>query len=163
MLNRSNPKDSVKSQFPDFYSEYGPIYIEFLKVYYAWMESNKYTAPAKEIPTLLDIDTTEDLFLNYFKKEYMNSMPESVLGDQRFLQKHILDLYRSKGSHEGLRLLFRLLYNKEIDIYIPGKDMFRLSNSKWVQRKYMEISNKEINKDLIGKQITGEISKQLLS
>jgi hypothetical protein len=159
MINKTSIVDKVKSQFPEFYTEYGPSFIDFMQVYYAWMEENLYTGPTKDLPSLLDIDETTSLFLNFFKKEYMNGLPERIVGNQRFLQKHILDLYRAKGSEEGLRLLFRLLYNKEIDIYIPGKDIFKPSHGKWLRRKYIEISDSDLSPTFEGMTIYGEISR----
>lgn len=158
MLNKTLIVDRVKDEFPDFYTEYGETFTEFLKVYYQWVEDNSYTGPTKDVPSLLDIDETTTEFLKFFKKQYMADLPIELLGNQRYLQKNILDIYRSKGTDEGLRLLFRLLYNKEIDIYIPGKDIFRLSAGKWILRKYLEVSEEDINKDLEGKEVTGEYS-----
>ena len=158
MLNKTSIVNKVKSQFPEFYSEYGSSFIDFIQLYYSWIEINEYSGPTKNIQSLLDIDETTTLFLDFFKKEYMAGLPERIIGNQRFLQKHILDLYRSKGSSEGFKLLFRLLYNKEIDIYIPGKDVFKLSHGKWIRRKYIEISDREITKSFENKTIFGEIS-----
>lgn len=158
MLNPSSIVNKVQSQFPEFYSEYGPSFIDFMKVYYQWMESKEYTGPTKNLPSLLDIDSTKDEFLKFFRKEYMNGLPSEILGNQRYLQKHILDLYRAKGTDEGLKLLFRLLYNKEIDIYIPGMDVFKLSSGKWHTRKYMEVSECSEVFNFEGKEVTGEVS-----
>jgi hypothetical protein len=158
MLNKTLIVDRVKDEFPEFYLEYGETFTEFLKVYYQWVENNSYTGPTKDVPSLLDIDETTSDFLKFFKKQYMADLPIELLGNQRYLQKHILDIYRSKGTDEGLRLLFRLLYNKEIDIYLPGSDVFRASAGKWILRKYFEVSEEDINKDLEGKEITGEYS-----
>jgi len=158
MLNRTEIKDQIKEQFPDFYNEEGESFTDFISLYYQWMESNQYTGASKQIPTILDIDTTTDAFLTYFKKEYMDGLPTSITGNQKYLQKHILDLYRSKGTFEGLRLLFRLLYNKEIDIYIPGIDLFTTSSGKWVKRKYIQVTLSDLSPTLEGKMIIGEYS-----
>jgi hypothetical protein len=159
MLNKTSITDKVKSQFPEFYNEYGLSFIDFIQLYYQWMEARKYTGPTKDVPSLLDIDETTELFLEFFKKQYMAGLPEKIIGNQRFLQKHILDLYRAKGSEEGFRLLFRLLYNKEIDIYIPGKDIFKPSHGKWQRKRYIQISSEPISSTFEGKTITGEISQ----
>ena len=62
-----------------------------------------------------DIDQTEEQFISHFINKYMRGIPTNILSDRRLLEKHILDVYRSKGSIEGLKLLFRLLYNLIIE------------------------------------------------
>lgn len=158
MLNQVKTAQQVKEQFPEFYLEYGPTFVEFIEEYYKWMDNNKYLPPSKQIPDLLDIDTTEAAFLENFKKEYMSGLPKEIIGNQRLLQKHILDIYRSKGSYDGFRLLFRLLYNQDIDIYIPGSDVLKVSESEWLKRQYFEISDETINASFEGKLVTGVIS-----
>lgn len=158
MLNRVKVETNVKNNLPEFYSVDGPMFVLFLETYFRWMENNKLVAPAKELPDILDIDETEAEFLEHFKKQYMAELPKDVIGNQRLLQKHILDLYRSKGSYDGFRLLFRLLYNQDIDIYIPGSDLFRTSASKWLKRQYIEVSETSLNPTFEGQLIKGNIS-----
>lgn len=159
MINTTSIASKVQDQFPSFYKEYGQSFIDFVTVYYKWLENNKYTGVSKGILSSLDIDETSSTFLEYFKNEYMNNISPSILGNQKYLQKHILDLYRSKGSDAGIKLLFRLLYNKDVDIYIPGNDVFKLSDGKWIQRKYFELDDREINSSFVGFMIYGEVSK----
>lgn len=131
----------VKNQFPDVYKDEGPQFIQFVKAFYEWLEqTNQVVGDSRNSLHNIDIDTATDDFLTHFQKTYMANVPEVILGDKRFLQKHILDLYRSKGSLEGLRLLFRLLYNEEIEVYIPSYDMLRASDGKWIEKYYIEIA-----------------------
>jgi hypothetical protein len=149
----------VEQQFPAFYREEGPKFIEFVKAYYEWMEAEgKQTHKTRNLFSTRDIDLTADAFVEEFKKKYLYGVPKEIAGDKRFLQKHILDLYRSKGSYEGLKLLFRLLYNEEINIYIPSYDMLKPSDGKWVEQKYIEITYTPYNYDFNNKRITGSTS-----
>lgn len=145
----------VSQQFPEFYRTDAPDFIQFLKAYYEWKET---TSKTRYMFEYMDIDTTPDDFLNYFKDEYMAGVPASILGDKRFLQKHILDLYNSKGSIEGIRLIFRLLYNEEIEYYIPSEDIFKADDSTWYEPKYLEISKYETNYQFVNKNIVGVLS-----
>jgi len=89
----------IEQQFPAFYREEGPKFIEFVKAYYEWMESEgKQTSKTRNLFSTRDIDLTADAFVEEFKKKYLTGVPKEIAGDKRFLQKHILDLYRSKGS-----------------------------------------------------------------
>ena len=113
----------VESQFPQFYLSEGPNFVLFLKAYYEWMESEgQAIQQARSLFDLRDIDNTLTDFLSHFQQKYLYGIPFNVIANKRFLLKHILDVYRSKGTIQCYRLLFKLLYNQDIDIYLPGRD-----------------------------------------
>lgn len=113
----------------------------------------------RDLFNLRDVDTTTDIFLNQFILKYLNGVPKNILGDKRLLVKHILDVYRSKGSKEGVSLLFRLLFNESINIYVPSYDILKPSDGKWVERRYLEISYSQSNPDFHNKFIVGQTSE----
>jgi len=149
----------VENQFPKFYHEDGENFIELVKAYYEWMEEDGKTYNvSRNIFSTRDIDETADSFIEFFNKKYAYIIPKTIAGDNRFLQKHILDLYRSKGSIDGLKLFFRLLYNEEPDVYIPSYDILKPSDGKWVEKKYIEGSYTVYNSSFENKRITGSQS-----
>lgn len=158
MLNLTDVHTQVETQFPEFYSEFGPSFIAFVEVYYKWMKEENLNTSEIGFLDVLDIDKTPDGFLEFFRKQYMVNVPNEILGNQRLLQKHILDIYRSKGSIDGLKVLFQLLYNEKPKLYLPRDDIFTTSSGDWTIDQYFEIENKEINSSLEGKVINGEIS-----
>lgn len=146
----------VKYQFPAFYREEGPQFIAFVEAYYEWMESSGFTLQkTRDLYENRDVDTTSDTLFKQFINKYMSGVPLNVLGDKRLLEKHILDVYRSKGSISGLKLFFRLLYNEDIDVYIPSKDILKPSDGIWKQRNYIEITDTPYNGSFDQKQIIG--------
>ena len=150
----------VSSQFPQFYQEDGPNFILFVKAYYEWMEQTG--NPIKEARSLLeygDIDSTLDEFLVHFQQKYLYGIPYDVIINKRQLLKHALDVYRSKGSVQCYKLLFRLIYNEDIEIYIPSYDILKPSDGTWQEPKYLEVTLSDNVKNLVGKEIIGLSSK----
>ena len=97
----------IKNQFPLFYNEEGPDFILFVKAYYEWMETEgQPILEARKIFDYRDIDITLEVFLEYFQKKYLYGIPFKIIANKRFLLKHILDVYRSKGNIQCYRLLF---------------------------------------------------------
>jgi hypothetical protein len=144
----------VPQQFPLFYKDEGPNFIAFVKAYYEWLESNGQTLNhSRSLFDYNDIDTTEAQFLTYFKNTYLNSLPESILVDKKLLVKHILDLYRSKGTPRSYELLFRILFNESIELFTPGSVLFKPSDGEWTIPRYIEVSDNPYLENLIGKQI----------
>lgn len=144
----------IESQFPLFYQEEGPIFIDFMKAYYEWMEaSGNIINVSRSLLEYDDIDTTLQNFLIYFKNKYINSLPENILADKKLLIKHILDLYRSKGADSSYKLLFRMLFNEDIEVYVPGQYIFKLSDNDWTVPRYIEVSDSIYLKQLVGNKI----------
>lgn len=149
----------VQNQFPQFYQEEGENFILFVKTYFEWMESEgQPIREARELFTYRDIDSTLEKFLEYFQKKYLYGIPFNIIANKRFLLKHILDVYRSKGTIQGYKLLFKLIYNEDITVYLPGKDVLRVSDGKWVDPKYLEVTWSPVLESLIDKTIYGTAS-----
>lgn len=149
----------IENQFPSFYKEEGKDFILFVKTYYEWLESTDNPIWfSRNILNIKDVDNTLTNFLDYFQKKYVFGIPANVITNKRFLIKHILDVYRSKSSIEGYKLLFRIVYNEDLDVYLPGNDILRVSDGTWKEPKYIEISNVSNTENLIGKTIIGTSS-----
>lgn len=144
----------IEAQFPQFYQEEGPYFIAFVKAYYEWMEQNNNVInQSRALLEYRDIDTTLNSFVKYFKNKYISSLPENIVADKKLLMKYVLDLYRSKGTEKSYALLFRMLFNEDIELYVPGKYIFKPSDNEWVLPKYIEVSDSPYLFDFIGKKI----------
>jgi hypothetical protein len=144
----------IAYQFPQFYRDEGPDFIAFVTSYYEWMEqSGQVINVSREMLDYKDIDTTLDSFVQHFKNKYIDSLPENIVADKRLLLKHITDLYNAKGTDRGYRLLFRMLFNEDIDIYVPGQHLIKSSDSKWYVPTYIEVTETPEISLLIGKKI----------
>ena len=123
----------IEDQLPFFVRGDHPNFTAFIKAYYEWMDqANNAIEISKSLLDYQDIDKTYDKYFEYFHREIMPTVPRSILTDKKKLAKNIKDLYRSRGSEQSYRLLFRLLYNEEIDFYYPGEDILRASDGRWV-------------------------------
>jgi hypothetical protein len=130
----------IDSQFPGFIREEGPQFVSFMKAYFEYMEQNGNPVnAARSLRDNKDIDRTVDSFVEYFRKEFMINIPKEVLADKRLLAKHIREFYRSRGSQESYRFLFRALFDTELEFYYPGEDILRASDGRWVQETKLRV------------------------
>jgi hypothetical protein len=156
MIDTTDLSIFVAQQFPEFYQQQGSEFILFVQAYYEWLnQTGQIINQGRNLPNYVDIDLTADEYLSHFKNAYMNDLPAEIVGNQRLFQKHILELYRSKGSVAGLKLLFRLLYNEDVDLYIPSYDIFKGSDGEWKRPMYVEVTPSTDISDYQGKIITG--------
>jgi hypothetical protein len=128
----------IESQFPLFYQEEGPDFILFVKAYYEWLESSGNPIyQARKLQDYRDIDNTLEEFLEHFQQKYLYGIPFGTIANKRFLLKNILDVYRSKGTIQSYKLLFKLLYNQDVEVYLPGNDVLRVSDGTWREPQYL--------------------------
>lgn len=146
----------IEKDFPAYYRDEGPVFVEFVRTYYEWMESQGQTIyHARNLLDYKDIDKTVEDFIVYFKQKYLPNIQFDTATDVQQLIKHTLDLYRSKGTDRSIDLFFRLVYGKPAQLYYPGEDVMRLSDGKWVRSTYLEITSSDSNRVFINKQIVG--------
>jgi hypothetical protein len=150
----------IESQFPQFYLDEGDNFVTFVKAYYEWLETEgNPIAESRNLFDYRDIDNTLESFLEHFQRKYLYGIPFNTIINKRFLLKHILDVYRSKGTIQCYKLLFRLIYNEDVDVYLPSEDVLRLSDGTWKQPLYLEVSDSNITPSYVGKRIIGLGSK----
>lgn len=145
----------VANQFPAIYREDGSNTVAFLTAYYEFLESNNKSSHYinRRLDEYSDIDETLDEFIIFFKKKYLADFPYLSSTDTRFLIKHIIEQYRSKGSEQSLKLFMQLLFGEIIEVYYPGQDMLKPSDSKWTTPQYIEVSSSDRSKTFLGKRI----------
>ena len=152
---------TIANQFPAIYREEGELLVAFTEAYYEYLEqqeSNSYIYNGRLALESNDIDHTVEDFIDKFKSKYLADLPFVASSDKRFIVKHIMDFYRTKGSEKSLKLLMQLLFDEEVSIYYPSSDVLRLSDSKWSRPIYIELSRGANINDLVDKQITGSVS-----
>jgi hypothetical protein len=127
---------------------------------------NSYRAnPVQTIQQLLDYantDNTTALMLDEMYRQFLNAIPSTLASgvSKRNLIKHIKDLYATKGTSEGHKLLLRLMFNETPDIFYPTKYMMRLSDGNWTKPSIIRCENAPgaDGQDVIGAILTGQTS-----
>ena len=105
----------VSSQLPEFIQSDYTTFKAFLEAYYEFLEQDQNAQELlQNARSYNDIDRTVSSFVEYFLKQYCDDIPRDVLYNKKALVKNIQDLYNSKGSEKSYKLLFRILYNKDV-------------------------------------------------
>lgn len=149
----------VKNQFPDFYKEEGENFLAFIEAYYEYLEQNgKLTDAIQNLEDYKNINTTLDEYLDYFQDTLLPSVPHDVLGDKRLMAKYIKNFNISRGTEASYRLMFRAIYNEDIEINYPSEQMLKVSDGDWRLDRYLVTNYDTRAYDLIGRTIQGRFS-----
>ena len=121
--------------------------------------------PIQNIQQLLDyadVDNTIYDFLTKFRDSFLEGISETIASgvSKRQLIKTIKDLYTSKGTIDGHKYFFRLLFDEEAEIVFPRDNMLRVSDGFWdteIVMKVIETGTSNFG-NLSNKVITGRTS-----
>ena len=134
----------VESQIPDFVVEDYPKFAQFIKDYYRFMDlgdesyaelgmtgvqSPNYLL--QEMIDKLNLDHYDEDFLDSFLEQYAVDFPKVAEVEKHMLVKHIRDFFEAKGSRKGVEAFFRLMYNEDVDVFLPSEFILKPSDGIW--------------------------------
>jgi hypothetical protein len=121
--------------------------------------------PVQNIQQLLayaDVDNTVYDFLDKFRDSFMEAIPNTLADgiEKRKLIKNIKDLYAAKGTIDGHKLFFRMLFNEESEISYPRDNLLRASDGEWSTDSVIRITENGTSdfSNAIGQIVTGSDS-----
>ena len=178
-LNKNKLSTLISSQLPEFIRDdlNYETFVAFMESYYEWMEladtsntistiatsSNQgVTTGTKNLQEYFDVDESIDDFVAYFTRDFLPYFPEDALSDKRKVLKLARQLYQNKGTLGSYKLLFRLLYNSEVETLLTGDLVFKASASQWYIPKLLKIKSEDPNwliPEIQNYRIFGEHSK----
>jgi hypothetical protein len=126
-MSRTNLSAVVSRQLPEHIREDYPTFVAFVEAYYEYLQ-----AQGVDFTTIRDIDRTLTEFVDQFRKELAYNLP-NITQNERFLLQNVKDQYLAKGSEGSYKLLFKLLFGKEVELVYPGRSMLRASDGRWNQ------------------------------
>ena len=152
-------KNLSAQQLPEFVRAEYPTFVSFVEAYYEFLDNQ-----GVDLKKVRDIDETLDEYIKFFKAELAHNYPvvSTDANTERFLLKHIKEQYLAKGSEASYKLLFRLLYGKDVFIDYPGRQMLRVSDGRWTQDVSIFVRVGQGNPlKLIGKTINIQTGKKI--
>lgn len=117
-----------------------PLYQAFIDLYYKFI--NQKEGHAGEIlyhAESLDIDRVLEEEITSFYDLYAKELPLSIAYDKRNLIKILNQIYEAKGTENSLKLLFRLIYDEDVNISYPVENVLKASDGKWSKEQYFTV------------------------
>lgn len=146
----------VRQQFPSFYEEEGEQFLDFVQSYYEYLEENgNLTDAIQNLKSYRDINTTLDEYLEYFRRDLLPSIPNEIAADKRLFAKYIHQFNQSRGTLASYKLLFRALYNENVEVYYPAEQILKVSDGDWRMDRYLVTAYDPRAYSFIGKTIKG--------
>lgn len=151
MTTIRNISSLIEQQVPDFVRSDYPQFVKFIEYYYKWLEDS---AEGNTIYHIMnsekyrDIDETLDDFVRLLKEQLLPNFPEKTALDIKKILKRSKEFYVQKGSEESLKWLFRVLYDQDIEIFYPKKQILKASDGKWKRPLAFRLTLSTENEDI---------------
>jgi hypothetical protein len=135
----------IKKQLPEFIKSEHPNFQLFVEAYYEYLEQQNDSDSTsalnlfKTVPNAgdliqnaeayRDVDTTLTEFKEYFRRQLT---PFTITGNavsDEIIFKKARDVYLAKGTPNAFKLLFRMLFGKEADVFEPKTQIIQASES----------------------------------
>lgn len=146
---------AVRQQLPDFVVDNNELFVNFMEAYYEFLEQS--LNPNDVIQNILDyadIDKTIEQFFSHLQNSILQPLPKNLLVDKVLLAKHIKEFYSTIGTEKSYKLLFRILFNDEIEFYYPKTDILKPSSGRWHAPRVIRITDVTGNPfSLLGQQV----------
>lgn len=127
-MNSVKLKTIISKQVPNFVQEDHQGLQQFLEAYYDYIDQ----FVNKDIASLRDLDNTLDEFVIHIKNEL------DIFGDTEYdyidkilLLRKIKQVLMAKGSEAAYKFLFKILYDKPVNITYPWDSVLKASDGKW--------------------------------
>ena len=134
----------IETQVPAHIREDNPLFVKFLEYYYEFVEFDQQIVRLiQDILTFGDIDSVDLDFLVSFFEEY-RILPKDIVVDQRFIAKHIYDLYQTKGTERSVKLLFKIIWGDDANLDYPSDQILRASDGRWNHQKVITVISDDV-------------------
>jgi len=139
-------------------------FVKFLEAYYKFLEQDQYPQEILQNARKYgDSEYTTDDLIEQFFVNYGNDIPRNLVTDKRTFIKHFKDIYKTKGTEEAYKLLFRVMFNSKAEFYYPSESILKPSDGVWKKdttiRVIADSTNPSDTFEFKNTKITGEISK----
>ena len=141
----------INKQVPGFIRDDYPKFISFLEAYYEFLENEQFTGSTSQkndiqnkinvLKNISDVDVSLDDFEDQFFKTFLPYIPKNTSANKDLIIKNILPLYLEKGSEKSFKLLFRMLFDADVELNYPRDNILRASDGRWVVENVLRISD----------------------
>ena len=136
----------------------------FLAYYKFTEQSGQFYKESKILFDSFNYSNADEKYLKIFKEQLLRMFPDNGQIALEYFLKFSKVFYKSKGSEESYKFLFKVLYDADVEITYPSDYILKSSDGEWIKRNLVKIENFfDINENgiidfqelIIGKTIKG--------
>jgi hypothetical protein len=143
---------------PQFVVENYPRFVEFIKAYFRWSITEGSGAALNYMKINNDIDLVADEMLHCYTNLLAPNVPREMKADYRMFIKFLTEFYSIKGTDESFKVLYRALFDEDVYLYYPRRNVFQTSSAQWASTPYFMVEYAGDGFALIGAELKGSVA-----
>jgi Ca2+-binding EF-hand superfamily protein len=113
----------------------------FLAYYKFTEQSGQFYKESKILFDSFNYSNADEKYLKIFKEQLLRMFPDNGQIALEYFLKFSKVFYKSKGSEESYKFLFKVLYDSDVEITYPSDYILKSSDGEWVKRNLVKIEN----------------------
>jgi len=107
-------------------------FVKFLEAYYKFLEQDQHPQEVLQNARKYgDAEFTTNDLIDKFFLNYGNDIPRHIITDKRSFIRHFRDIYKTKGTEEAYKLLFRAMFDSRAEFFYPSEVILKPSDGVW--------------------------------
>lgn len=136
---------SVRNSIPSYIQTDYPKFVEFLMTYYSMMEKQGHLKSLINFEENIKGRKDDPIYIRKFLSEIGFDIGVGLNSTPELQYKLINDFMSMRGSEPSLKLLFRLLFNEDVNIEYPRDGLLYTSAANYVHNKFLITSSPDVN------------------
>jgi hypothetical protein len=127
---------------PDHVRENNPRLIQFIEAYLRFLEeSSRAGYFLNTLEAQRNLETQQEEFIHRIEKEIGLFVPREYAASPRLFYNKISELWRAKGSEDGIKAFFRLFNGEDaVEIRYPWERVLKTSDGRWIYTEKLRVS-----------------------
>lgn len=131
MKNPIYPK--ISNNIPSYIKEEYPKLHNLVVAYFKWLETDEnFLSILVNFKDDFEVNSQIKPYIDMLKAELGWTYNIQLTIDDRTLIKLLRDFYLSRGSEQSFKLLYKILFNANVDIFYPRDKLFKLSDNNYI-------------------------------
>lgn len=123
----------IDSNIPNYIKEEYPVFHKLIIDYFKWLEfDHNFLYTLIHFADDIDVNNEHKPYIDIIKNELGWIYKTKLKIDDRTLIKLLRQLYLSRGSENSFKILFRILFDDEMEITYPRDKLFKLSDNNYI-------------------------------
>lgn len=136
---------SIRNSIPSFIQMEYPKFVDFLMTYYSMMEKQGHLKSLLDFEDNIKGRKDDPIYIQKFLSELGFDVGVGLNTTPELQYKLINDFMSMRGSEPSLKLLFRLLFNEDVNIEYPRDGLLYTSAANYVHNNFLITSSPDVN------------------
>lgn len=136
---------SIRNSIPTFIQSEYPKFVDFLMTYYSMMEKQGHLKSLLDFEDNIKGRRDDPIYIQKFLSELGFDVGVGLNSTPELQYKLINDFMSMRGSEPSLKLLFRLLFDEDVNIEYPRDGLLYTSAANYVHNNFLITSSPDVN------------------